>query len=653
MFVLSCATLLLASGCGAGTLGKAVRPTSPTAGEALQAAELTCREGATDAQPLIVDMSSSERVDLEVAMKEGLAVVAYDCKSMRLLPACRLPGAYKFAGVSRKEEVIKLVDKGEVAANLPLNGVKLAGGLDRDAALDLALVLVGKQSTTLDAAGQPELSGRCEGATHFVRSASVGAFAVGVGTRGEARLVADVFGYGANARSASERQSLNKDGDLGECRGASPDDVKPPAQCRSAVRLELVPLTAAASPPADDTRPPAEPPPVPLAVACPVGMAMAAGKCTADAAAPHLCAADDERACETQCQKGSAGSCHNLAVLLQNRRLEVAGDASLVQLARQRDEELHQLFTRACDGGVAESCDRLGYVAMALKAPRAEVQKVWQRGCDLGHGPACRVLAGDFLAGAAPDLARGRGLLDRACKLGDAFGCGSLADSYLKPRGGAAPAPDEIARGVAVLKEACASRRRYACREVANLHIDGKLVPKDEAVGLEYHEKSCATGNTLSCLDAGLMVFAGRGTAKDAARAEALFERTCPTTGAGSTCGTLARMFREGAQVPKDGARAATYMERMCNASGNGCLEVADMYLTGKDVAKDRDRALKLYEDLCQKGNNTACLRLADELRSSDKARARDLYGAQCKGGLVEGCEKFKKLGGDPAAVKR
>ncbi|MFY0539484.1 hypothetical protein [Nannocystis pusilla] len=32
--------------------------------------------------------------------------MAYDCKSMRLLPACKLPGGYKFAGVSRKEEVV-------------------------------------------------------------------------------------------------------------------------------------------------------------------------------------------------------------------------------------------------------------------------------------------------------------------------------------------------------------------------------------------------------------------------------------------------------------------------------------------------------------------------------------------------------------------
>ncbi|MFY0533380.1 hypothetical protein [Nannocystis pusilla] len=102
------------------------------------------------------------------------------------------------------------------------------------------------------------------------------------------------------------------------------------------------------------------------------------------------------------------------------------------------------------------------------------------------------------------------------------------------------------------------------------------------------------------------MVFAGRGAAKDVARAEELFERTCPTVDAGSACADAAKVFREGKLVPKDTARAASYMERMCAASGNGCMQVADMYLDGKDVPKDRDRALGLYEGMCTKGTAAA-----------------------------------------------
>ncbi|MBZ5709477.1 sel1 repeat family protein [Nannocystis pusilla] len=647
------AVFMAGGGCGAGTVGKAVRPTEPTAGEALGAVEVSCREGASDAQPLVVDMTSSERVDLEVAMKEGVAIVAYDCKSMRLLPACKLAGTYKFAGVSRKEEVVKLNDQGEIAANLPFNGVKIAGGVDRGAALDLALVLIGKQSTTISSAGKPELTGRCDGATHFVRSASVGAFAVDVGTRGEARLVADVFGYGANAKSASQRQSLNKDGELGECRAATPDDLKPPAQCRSAVRLELVPISADAPPVVDDSKPPPPPEPTPLAETCPAGMSMAGGKCTADTAVPFVCAPKDEAQCEAQCQNGSAGSCHNLGSIIEARQLERGADGSFVQTAQARNDKLNKLYTTACDGGVAEGCDRLGYIRMALQAPRAEQLDAWQRACQLGHGPACRTLAEEVLRSTSPDLARGRGLLDRGCKLGDPFSCASLAGSFLKPRSGAAPTPDEVAQGVVVLKDACDVKRPFACRQLANLYSDGKLVARDEAAGLSYYEKSCETGDTLSCLNAGLMVFAGRGATKDAARAEALFERTCPSTDAGLSCADLAKAFREGKVVPRDVRRAASYMERMCTAKGIGCTEVADMYLAGKDVPKDRDRALKMYDDMCTKGGGQSCMKLADEITRTDKARAKELYGKECGGGLIEACDKFKKLGGDPATVKR
>jgi TPR repeat protein len=640
-------------GCGPSAVGEVVRPAAPTAGQALGEVNVACRPGVTEAEPLVVDLPSSARLDLEVAMKDGVAIVSYDCRSMKLLKGCKLPGSYRFAGVSRKEEVLKLEDQNEIAANLPFSGVQLGGGMEQGSSLDLALVFVGKKSTLVDGAARPDLEGRCDGATHFVRAASVGAFALDVGTRGEARAVAEFFGAGASAKSASKRRSMNRDGDLTECRKSTPDDAQPPGQCGSAIRLELLPILA--SRPAEEKKPNDKESPKPLVAACPAGMSMSNGKCTADMDAPFLCQPEDEAQCDAQCNKGSAESCYNLGVIWQKAPSEVKPDLSWEEIEayhRKRNERYRGVFLKACDGGVAQGCDRLAFVLMSLKAPNTEVDDAWQRACNLGHGPACSLFAGRFLYSAERrDVKRGRALLDRGCRLGQAHSCLQLADTYLTPVDGAKPTTEDVVQGLAVLKDACTSQQS-SCSKLGVLYTEGKVVPKNEAMGLSYYEQSCALGNQMACAEAGMMVLVGKGASKDPARAEALFEKACPTAEAKSTCGSLAGVFREGKLVPKDAKRAAGYLERSCASSGIGCMDLADMLLAGEGVARDRDRAIKLYEGICGRGGPSGCLKQAALLEATDKARARAIYGETCKASsLVEACEKFKKLGGDPKSL--
>ena len=647
--------LAAAVNCSPGSVGEVVRPAAPTAGQALGQVDVSCRPGATEGEPLVVDLPSSARLDLEVVMKEGVAVVSYDCKSLKLLKGCKLPGAYRFAGVSRKEEVVQLDDQNEIAANLPFSGVSLAGGLEQGSSLDLALVLVGKKSTLVDDAARPDLEGRCDGATHYVRAASVGAFALDVGTRGEARAVAELFGAGGSAKSTSKRRSVNRDGDLEDCRKSSPDDQQPPGQCGSAIRLEILPI--AESRVSEEKRPEnKESAPTPLAVTCPAGMSLAGGKCTADMDAPFLCAPDNEAQCDEQCKKGSPGSCYNLGVIWQQAPSTVRQGASSDEVDayhKQRKERYRETFVKACDGGLAEGCDRLGYVLLSLTASDKEIEDAWQRACNLGLGPACRILAGRFLYdNKRRDMSRGRALLDRSCKLGTAISCLDLAKTYFEPMDGSKPADASIAQGVEVLKQACSARRQAACSKLGVMYSEGKVVPKDEKVGLSYYEQSCAAGNDASCAEAGMMVLLGRGASKDAARAGALLEKACSPERPMTTCGSLARIFREGKVVPKDAKRAAGYLERSCTKNGIGCMDFAEMLLAGEGVAKDRERAIKIYEEACGKGGLSSCLKQAELLESTDKNRARAIYGETCKSSLVEACDKYKKLGGDPKSLK-
>lgn len=122
----------------------------------------------------MVDFRPEQRVDLEVAVHDGVAVVAYDCKSFRLLKDCRIDGSYGFVGTTTKDQVIKLDDADEIKANLPLSGLKIAGTLEgemqRGASLDIAPMMIGKMRTTWVSATRDDLRGTPSHRSSAVRS---------------------------------------------------------------------------------------------------------------------------------------------------------------------------------------------------------------------------------------------------------------------------------------------------------------------------------------------------------------------------------------------------------------------------------------------------------------------------------------------------
>ena len=168
---------LLLPACGAGTTAAALRPSAETAASVRGSEAVAFL--ASDAEPLIVDWKPEQRGDLEVAMKGGVAVVSVRPEGMRLLADCRIEGAYGFLGMTTKQEVMRLENQDELEANLPFAAVgiaaKLGSGLARGSTLDIAMVMVGKLRTTWPDAAATDLRGACDGASHFVRSATIGA----------------------------------------------------------------------------------------------------------------------------------------------------------------------------------------------------------------------------------------------------------------------------------------------------------------------------------------------------------------------------------------------------------------------------------------------------------------------------------------------
>lgn len=644
--------------CSPGSVAQVVRPAPPSAAQALEepSQESACRSVNKYVEPLVVDWTSSARADLELAMKDGLAVVRYDCGKFELAKSCKAFGGYSFAPVSRKEDSVQLVGRDELSANLPLGAAKLSAGLERGSSIDIALVMIGKQRTNVNAVSRVELRGECEGVTHFIRSTFVGAFALGKGSSGVVRTAAELFGAGTSGTSESSRSSVTRDGDIAACRTSKTTDAAPPSQCESPLRVELVPIVAEAKLVSPASEAQGVPAAAPLENPCPEGMVRVGGKCGTAGAAPHQCAKDSAEECEQQCSAGDAASCYNLATLLSR---EPGG--------KRDDKRVRELYAKACEGGNAEGCLYAAY-SMPRDAEVKARDALYAKACELGHAMACRVLGQALLSRAKDgDPAQGMASLGRGCHLADSFACGSLAGVYLFGSTGIAK---DVKKGIGILNASCEKGNwrdcwnlgRYLTRCEASTGglsmVDADACKSFEApdpvAGAVALERACNNGGVAACHQAGWFLHKGKNGPKDLGRARMMYERACPKTSFNwDGCLALADMYDKGEGVAADPVKAREYLEQVCtlrmNLGGKACVRIASYYERGKGVAKDPAKVLEYYKKACVDcGLMSSCDAYGKMLeKAGDKDGAKAMYGDFCSRMKDDRlCAEYRRLGG-------
>lgn len=658
------AALLLGLGalfasCRPGAPAEAVRPTPPTGAQALEEDKpAECRPTSKYVEPLVVDWKSNARTDLELAMKDGVAVVKYDCGSFELLKSCRVKGGYTFASVSRKEDTVQIVGRDELAANLPLGAASLGAQLARGSSIDIALVTVGKQRTNVDRVARPELTGDCDGATHFVRAAFIGAFALGRGSSGVVRTAAELFGVGAAAASESSKTSVTKDGDLSACRNSKASDAAPPSQCESALRLELLPIAAEKLPEIATAQANQVPAAAPIENPCPAGMVRTGEKCAEPGKGPFQCNEDAPAVCEDQCKAGNAASCFNLAAML-NRGDKLPRDA----------ERAKALFQKACDGGNADGCLYSAY-SLNGQTDKPQREKYYGKACELGSAMACRVLGEDVMK---DDANRGLSLLGRGCALADNFACGRLGFTYMFGRAGV---PKDLKKGLEILEGSCERGNWRDCWDLGRFltrceasrgglsKVDGDACSTFEAPdpvrGAIALERACNNGGVAACFEAGWFLHHGKGKS-DLNRARMMYERACPSKSFNwDGCMALGEMYEKGEGVTADPARAVAYYEQVCTVrmllGGKACVRAAGFYDKGKGVPKNPAKALELWGKACvDDGFLGSCETYGQMLeKAGRKDDARGMFKDKCLAMKDEAlCGAYKRLGGTlPADFK-
>lgn len=572
-------------GCSAGGAAERVRPDDPTYAQAMD----VVLEFGERPRLLVVDWEAETRVDLEVAMKRGVAVMALDASGPHLLD-CTMAGDYTFMGTTRKERVVRLLNGSEVAANLPLHGAGLAASLEgefsRGTTLDVALSMVGKTTTAARRARRSQLRGECDGATHIVRSATLGAFAMSTGTQATIRTAAELFEYGAKANSESSREIHNTDGDLEACKTSSPNADAPPDRCGAPLRLELAPVVGDA-----DAAPAADPPG--QVQACPSGTQLQDEKCMpVSSDGPQQCDWKNSKQCADGCERGHAGSCVRLAWAYD------LGVGVAIDRAKARG-----IYERACDLEDGDGCRAVAFfqangIGGATNLPAAV--RFYKQACVDGEAASCSDLGAMYSdgLGVPRDLELAIGLYRRACSGAHPRGCINLGLAYLAGDG----VPKDASAARALFERACTAEHPAGCTRLATL-----THATDPARSLALLEKACgySTG-TSACVDAGVRYNSGSDAPTDETRATALFGRACDLNDARG-CANLGLQLLEGRGTAKDEAKAAELFQRTCAESRLACDTLGEMYAKGLGLEKDRTTARGVLEEACGAGDKRSC----------------------------------------------
>lgn len=347
-----------------------------------------------------------------------MAVAYSGCRTLRVLPNCRVAPTYGFVATSPTKDVLLLQGQEQASLNLPLHGMSLGARYAASGGLQASITRVGRLSLALGEVSWGQFfqsqQGGCASATHLVLRATVGASSLAGGV--EQGLGASVGAVGIAA--GQQRRELSLRGDANACRSAA-NETAPPRGCDVPIQLTLIPINGKAWPDEVD------------APSCPPGTFLAGGICIPpQTGVPHACRYYEPNDCLAQCGLGDGGSCNSLGYLF-DVGYTIARDARKAQ----------QFYEHACRLGHPKGCTNEALLALRAQPNEWRAKQRLEISCDRGEARACRESAklfpqdvpsvtGAFTEALAPTLPKApsarKALLERACRGGDEQACRML-----------------------------------------------------------------------------------------------------------------------------------------------------------------------------------------------------------------------------------
>ena len=230
----------------------------------------------------------------------------------------------------------------------------------------------------------------------------------------------------------------------------------------------------------------------------------------------------------------------------------------------------------------------------------------------------------------------------KQCDNDDEEACAFLGALYITK--------ENNSHGLSVLEKACNMNSAFGCGSLGDYYAEGKGGEPDYSKAKSYYEKGCKIDLTGDggCSKLGTLYAEGTHVKQNYALAKTLFEKACNMNDA-EGCAGLGNLFLSGSGVRQDYDTALSYFTVSCNLDeGKGCYALGYMYQSGKGVTEDYSKAIDYYEKSCSLREGSGCLMIGMVLELADneqsKTEAREYYGRACDLGEQTGCELYKKL---------
>ena len=640
-----------------------------------------CKEGAFTAAPYTVSMPGGELVNLTTSLLEGkVVVVRYDCdEGLTVLSGCDLPDGSLYAEYTPAytgtllKETRSFSGKDELQGNFSNVYAKVEASARREINLALDTRIIGSMTTTVSRIYKPALerAGGCEGATHFIKSAQIGAYKLDTSSSQAVQASVESMVASASGGASSDTSRGLAAGSFEGCENSDPQ-VAYELGCSVPVQLQLLPVRPL--PPGKTEVPPPQPvnDPAQLAPGCAIpGQVFSDGRCVspeeAAASGGYICEAPDLDNFNEACRKdeacrgkisGQIANCNKQCKLGNRESCRLLSEVYLHRnTPEDRPTEARSLLQSNC--GLVDphpsSCTRLGMMYLRgegpVDNPRPEyAARIFKRACplegevklekddtrtieDLVDGRACTLVGEFYLTGDTfrePNPSQGLRYFERGCAMGNSDSCAGVGEVNYRFY---EENPQSFERAWQIEQERLKQQRQNAAARLEQERTQKRqklgpvktiAPPSDAAANAEGDAAEGAEGAEGDDPEAAKAAAEAKAKADEAAakeRAEVEAAVEAAEDDAAWEQQFAAAQAKAKAQRAKNGlvhdsafeAKVHARLRQACfGGSAKGCFLLGRVYERGlglKNPARDRSKAEIYYEQACTMGSAQACLR--------------------------------------------
>ena len=154
---------------------------------------------------------------------------------------------------------------------------------------------------------------------------------------------------------------------------------------------------------------------------------------------------------------------------------------------------------KLCADGVSCNAAGAGYAQApnASDADQVLAARLFQRGCEMGHAPACNNLglAYESAQGVPQDYVQAMNAFERACSGGFAEGCSNQGTLHEHGLG----VPVNLGDAQRAYTQACRRGSALGCSNLGVLYAEGRGVPSDDGMAVRLFSEACRGGSQVGC----------------------------------------------------------------------------------------------------------------------------------------------------------